>query len=725
MSQKRTRTVCTGCHARCGAIVTSKDNLIVKVEGDPDNPHSHGAFCGTGLSEREIHNNIEERILYPMKRVGPRGSGEWERISWDEALDTMVSKGNEVMENYGPQALLTAQGTGRTWNHWHRRLNNTLGEEGWGLTVLHVCLMPHILPNAVTLGAFNTGVGDLANSSTMVVWGANPSTPAMMPVATVLDRHDEGAKLIVIDPRFTDWSKDADLYLRPRPGTDGALALGFMHLIIQNGHYDADWIDRWTYGFEELKERVSDFTPEKVSKITGIPEEQIIEAAEMMGTGGPVGFNIVLGPGCMHTNSVQNGRAIACLQGLLGYIDAEGGLTINQAFDVMLNDDVTLVDATKDPGRPELFNFGGDEHPLLKTFATCFTPSTTFKAIITGEPKPIKMMVCIACDPLLNNENSQLTYEALTSPNLELIVVKDFYFSPTAKLADIVLPSADWSERDTTDEEFFVNMYISTERAVDPPGECWDDWKFLLEWGKRINPEQWPWADEKEMALWRVKTLFNKEYGTWDDYVADAYWPIVEGKQAAFKKYESGGLRPDQQPGFATATGRIEFKCDMMAAFGYDPVPDYTEPYESPISTPELAKEYPLILITGHRLYSFFHSAWTNIPAQRALYPYPFAVINPKDAANSGISDGEWVTVESPRGQVRAKAEVSHEIGEGVIALPRPGWRDECKELGLPGYSWDGANPNILVPSEPAEPHYGSTAMRSSLCRVVKGQVNS
>ena len=188
------------------------------------------------------------------------------------------------------------------------------------------------------------------------------------------------------------------------------------------------------------------------------------------------------------------------------------------------------------------------------------------------------------------------------------------------------------------------------------------------------------------------------------------------------KKYEKGMLRPDGKPGFNTPTGRVEFWCDALAAFGYDPLPDYTEPMETPVSAPDLAKEYPLTAITGHRIYSFFHSAWTNIPSQRALYPDPFAVVHPDDARKYGITDGEWMTITSPRGHIISKAEVSYETKKGVVAIPRPGWRDECPELGLPGYGWDKANGNILVPSTPAEPGYGATAMRSSLCKIEPGR---
>lgn len=723
MTVTKTRTQCTTCHARCGVFVYAEDNEIIKIEGDPDNPKSRGVLCGAGLSQREIHNNTEGRILYPMKRVGPRGSGDWERITWDEALDTIASECKRIIAEYGPEAIVTGQGTGRTTNHWHCRLNSSLGLEGWSLVPTHVCLMPHILPNALSLGIFSAASGDVRNSQCIVLWGQNPAMERGW-TKGVYEQQDKGAKLIVIDTRYQDMSKHADISLQPRPGTDGALALSIMNVIINEGLYNEEWVERWTYGFEDLKKRVQDWPPEKAAEICWLEAEDIYEAARMMATNGPVGMMVGLGPGCMHTNAIQNGRAIACLQGLLGYIDVVGGVSVPLSFAVMLDDKITLWDGSKDPGRPDLFTFGGEEHPLYKSFGRSNDPHATFQAIITGEPRPVKAYIAIANDPLLCYENTNLTYEAMTSPNLDLLVVKDFYFSPTAKLADIVLPTADWSERDTYDEELDGNLLLAFERAVDPPGECWDDWKFFLEWGKRIKPEDWPWNDEKEMVLWRFREFYGYDL-TWEEFQSKPWRSTEPGGQAGErveKKYEKGMMRPDGKPGFATTTGLVEFSCPALAHFGYDPVPDYTEPAESPYSTPELAKEYPLILTTGHRVYSFFHSAWTNIPSQRKLYPDPFVLIHPDDARDCGITDGEWVTISSPRGKIISKAEVSREIKKGVVAVPRPGWRDECPELGLPGYGWDKANGNVLVPSTPAEPGYGATPMRSSLCKVEPGR---
>lgn len=719
MEQKRTRTVCTGCHQRCGAIVYTEGNDIVRIEGDKDNPVSRGAFCGSGLTQRFIHED-PKRIIKPLKRVGKRGEGEWEEISWDEALDMLASNVKRIKEEYGPDSIIVAQGTSRTTNDWGERLKSTIGTHGWNLAPLHVCLIPNIMPHAMTMGAGQMQGADVAHAQTVVLWGISPIVMLSEVKDMLRNRDETGAKIICIDPRFNDLAAEADLFLQVRPGADGALALGIMNVIIQEKLYDADFIEAWTYGFNELAEMVAEWTPEKTAEVTWVPAEKIIEAARLMGGNKPTTFYPMLGPSCMHSNAIQSGRALACLVGLVGCIDEPGGFVF--APGPMSSSELTLIPDDWNWNAPEAKLIGGEKFPAHSAFCNSNVPYDTFDAVVTEEPWPIKMMVFVANDALNCYEYPKHTAEALTSSNLEFIAVKDFYLTPTAQLADLVLPSADWSERDTIDEETFKGRLISSPRAVDPPGECWDDWKFYLEWGKRLNPELWPWDDEREMVLWRIKLLHGLDL-TWDEYVDRGYIDTPASLQGMeFKKYEKGMLRPDRQPGFLTPTGRIEFTSMVMPHFGYEALPIYHEPKESPYSTPEVAEEFPLVLTSGFRLYSFFHSAWTNVPGQRELYPYPFVVINPENAAEAGIVEGDWVEVSSPRGAIKAKAQVSLEVAKGVIALPRPGWRSSCDELNLPGYQWDEVCINNLIPGggDSTDPSFATAPMRSTLCAIKK-----
>ena len=350
-------------------------------------------------------------------------------------------------------------------------------------------------------------------------------------------RQDAGANLIVVDTRYQDMSKHADLAIQPRPGTDAALALGIIREVVKNGWYDQDWIDNWTYGFDELVERVEEWTPEKVAEVCQIDADDVRTAARMMGTGGPVGMMIGLGPGCMHSNAIQNGRAIACLQGLLGWIDVPGGVSVPLSFSVMLDDKITLWDSAKDPGRPDLFTFGGEEHPLYKSFGRSNDPHATFEAIITGKPRPVKAFIAIANDPLLCYENTNLTYEAMTSPNLEFIAVKDFYFSPTAKLADLVLPSADWSERCTYDEEIDGNLILAFDQASRPPANAGTTGSSSWNGASASSRKTGPWENEKEMVLWAPEGVLRLDL-TWDEFQAVPVRSTEPGGQAGARVQE-------------------------------------------------------------------------------------------------------------------------------------------------------------------------------------------
>lgn len=725
---KRTKTMCTQCHNRCGVVVYSKDDKIVKILGDKDHPFTHGNICGQCLSQRFIHED-GNRILYPMRRVGERGSGEWERITWSEAMDTIISTHKRIASEYGPESIIVGQGTSRSTNDWHMRLNHSLGNHAWGLAPLHVCLSPVIIPNALSFGVGqDTGADLMARfrsdpfaTNCYVLWGISPHCLIEQFHVMRENQKEHGAKIIVIDPRFNELSNIADLVIRPRPGTDGALAMAFMKVIIDEGLYDADWIEKWTYGFAEMKERVSSCTAEWASEITGVPSSLIVEAARAMAENAPAQFYNYLGPNCMHSNAIETGRAITCLIGVLGPIDQPGGYVLNPGMGVSSNVELTL-NPYEDLLDPACKMLGAEKYPALPVLGGTHWPKGVWEAILTEKPYPVKMLTLIADDALMCYEEPQKIHEAFLSPNLELLVVKDFYMSESAKLADIVLPTSTWSERETTEDERTEGYFIPARAAVSAPGECWDDWDFILQYGKGIRPDLWPWEDHREMLLWKLKIMYGVDL-TWEEYIES---DLIEtrthllAENRDYYKHEKGLVRSDGQPGFETATGRFEFWSEATAEFGYDVLPNYQEPVESPISAPAMAERYPLIFDSGHRLYMFFHSAWTNVPQQRELYPEPFAVINPKDAVARDIRQGDWIDIESPRGKIVVRAVVSDEALPGVVHTPRPGWKQDCKELGLRGSGWNGSNSNILVPAEPCDPHYGNACMRSTLCQIKK-----
>ena len=713
MTEKIVRTICFDSHSKCGVLLHIKDNQIIKVEGDPNHPVSKGAICCKALSAQQIHAH-PDRLKYPMKRVGPRGSNQWERISWKEAMDTIESNIRRINEKYGRGSFIIGQGTGRGSNHWHMRAQASFGLSGWGTAPDHVCLMPNLLPAMFTYGYFcYIDSADVANANTIVEWGINPFTAwSGLQGPHLIEAKARGAKLIVIDPRFTDLAAKADIWLQLKPGTDGALALGLMNVIISEGIYDKEFVDKWTLGFDKLAERVKEYPPERVSEITWIPEQKLIDAARTMANNRPTNFTPSLGT-CMHSNGMQNGRAIACLFGILGDIDAKGGTLSNRFWDVMLDPEISKLD-------PAEFNkiLGDETKPLLSRMAAQPWPDAIWRAIHTGKPYPVKGMGFVADDAPMAYENSQTILNALSE--LEFVFIKDYFITPTAaQVADLVLPTAHWSERESADEELYSDPcpVVIPQKAVEPPGEAWCDWQFWLELGKRFKPEWWPWKDVREMWQWRLKTFYDIDL-PWEDLAKQGYFVTYGGEKRVYKKYEKGLERPDGQFGFRTPSGRIELYCEAWGEFGYDPLPDYIPP--TIYSNEAQERQFPFILMTGSRLYPFYHSAWTQIPMQREIEPDPFFEIHPDAAKKEGIKEGDWVFIESPNGRIRGKARLTKGLDARCIHVPRPGWRDACQELGLEGYGTLGANINVLIPAEPSDPQFGTPAMRSTRCRLIK-----
>ncbi|RDB63212.1 hypothetical protein C1878_04935 [Gordonibacter sp. 28C] len=795
--KKKVRTMCHDCHTKCGVVLVVEDGEIVGVEGDPNHPISEGMLCTKAYSAKEIHEH-SDRLKYPLRRTGERGEGKWERITWDEALDAIAEKMRQIIEDCGPESVVTAQGTGRACNAWHYRLQSSIGVPGFSLAPTHVCLLPNLAQTHVTWGRmFHPHEAcDYRRAKCNVSWGSNPIRSRQHSGLRMLDSKRDGGKLIVVDPVFRDIASKADVFLQIRPGTDSALALCLSNLVIQNKEYGEELLTEWTNApflvnpdedrllrdfdldasadeaadhyvvwdtasndvavwrpetksydrenvrpalegsfavtmadgsqrtcrtaFQEYADYLREFTPEFTAKITWIPEERIREAYDIIVSNKPCILSPYLGACMMSSNALQSGRAITILQILLDPpVDLPGGIFFNPIWDVTFDPKITMADQV--PGNH--LRLGYDKYPMYtQVYASSNWPASVWEAIETEKPWPVKGIFCVATDLLGCYEDPQRIREALLNDNLEMLTVMDYWMTPTAQLADIVLPAAHWSERDMGDEEVIPDPCIVTipQIAVDPPGEAKDDWFFWREVGKRLKPEWWPWDSTEEMYLERLKWFYDwPEDGTWEEAVERAYiQPKNAGESRIYEQHKKGLIE------FKTASKKIEIYSEAMPVYGYNaPYPTYAEPEEGPVSTPEVYQEYPFVLTTGCRDYPFYHSAWTNIARQRVLEPWPYVEMNDLDARELQISEGEWVYVESPRGRMKAKARPSKAVLKGVLSLPRQNYKDECKELNLPGFDWDQANPNVLIPADGSDPGFGCTPMRGTLARVVKATV--
>lgn len=704
MERRVIRSTCKSCHGGCGVLVTVENGKVVHLAGDPESP-TRGTMCAKGLaSVQELSN--PNRLMYPMVREGKRGEGKWKRVSWEEALEIIVRKMKEAIDSYGPSSVAVFHGTGRGYNRYTHRFARSIGTPNVGAPA-HFCYRPRVAIFGITVGGrlycdYHGWGGKYPR--TQISWGKQLEVSnADGEMATwFLNSLEKAEHLILIDPRATRLAGMASLWLQVRPGTDAALALGMLHVIINEGLYDREFVERWTYGFEKLKERVQEYPPEKVAEITWVPKEKIVKAARIFATCKPgciqIGESLEAG-----NNTAQTLRAIVCLLAVTGNIERPGSMV-----NWVPPETGTLDDFATEVPAPKEAPIGTEEFKLLNymPLVICHVP-TVFRQLAVGVSQ-LRVMHVQGSNLLVCYENAREVKKGLM--NLEFISVADLYMTPTAEYADVVLPVAHWLETDDIYDMHPRFMVAAINKAVDPPGEAWPDNKIFNELGRRLAPDYW-FRTIEEMLDYQLK----KANLTWKEFSRMGYLARM-GKDQLYYKYQTNYWR--ESGGFPTPTGKVELYSTIMEKLGYDPLPFYKEPNESPYATPELAKEYPLILSTGGRLPYYFHSQYRQVPWLRELQPYPTVQIHPETAKELGIADGDWVWIETPRGRVKQVAKLFAGIHPRVVVAEASWWYPE--DLSPDHGVWK-SNINVVTSNEPPyDPAFGSTSLRAFLCRVYK-----
>lgn len=714
---KIVRTICSSCHCECGVLVHLEDGKITKIDGDPSFPVNKGFTCVKG---QVYHESVyhPDRLKYPMKRVGQRGGGKWKRISWDQALNEIAEQLTEFKDRYGAESIVAIHGTApRPTLISTQLLAYALGTPNVASVDLHVCHAPSRVAEVCTMGkSVMMDVGpDYENANCIVVWGANPIVSHPPRGKEIVDaKSKRDVKLIVVDPRRTLHASQADLWLQVRPGTDGALALGMINTIVEEKLYDEEFVENWCYGFDKLREHVKQFPPEKVAEITWVPACKIREAARIYATVSPAALHHRVAIE-QNVNSTQTCRALAIMVALTGNIDVKGGNVFRMASPKgYLSDDV-LRGRDEKKGKaftldPEIEKkrIGGVIYPLISgpEAPNKFVNSLVLiDTMLTGKPYPVKALYCAGGNPIVNIQNSKKVWKAIE--NLELFVVVDFFMTPNAELADYVLPAAMWPERDDGLGSMWCNYVAARQKAIEPLYECWHDMKISIELVKRLpwaNRKFIPWNSVEELNEWKVKGLGI----TFEEFKKKNY--IMEPMR--YKKYE--------EEGFRTPTGKVELYSTIFEKHGYDPLPTYTEPPESPISSPDLLKQYPFILITGSRYINYYHSEGRQIPSLRKLVPDPEVEINSDTATKLNIRTGEWVWIETPQvkgERVKFRVKLTANILP-MIVHARHGWW--LPEKPAPEHGCFESNINVVTADASREKICGSVPIRGTLCRIYK-----
>ena len=707
---KVVKSICQMCgttYGACGIDVHVEDNKIIKIEGTKGHPVNDGRLCAKGLAAVQLVYD-PNRLLYPMKRINKRGEGKWQRISWDEAMDTIVTKLKGIIASDGGRAISWLKGQAPGWeSNWDycQRFMNAIGSPNI-VTHGHNCHQARVIGHAYTHGIMTDY--DYANTRCILLWGNNPVIRSMSSVAPrIIKAKQRGAKLIVIDPRFSRIAAKADIYLQPRPGSDGALALAMLNVIIGENLHDKEFVDKWTYGFDKLSELVKKYPPEKVEEITWVPADTIREAARVFATTKPAILHDENGID-QQPNVVQTTRALSILRAITGNLDVPGSNVLNpEAPPFRKTADMTLRKRAPED-TPKAFRESISKHPIY--YATFYlSVPELIDAILTEKPYPIKAVIVQGMNPAIISSNTKRVREALRK--VDFLVVFDPFPTATAELADIALPAANFLERTLLtkfpgDAKFRVDgtYYQLMPKVVEPPGECKSDYDFISELAHRLGyGEAFPWKSVEEAIDYELKPicLSCKE-------LKDHPEPIIKYRyspQELYRKYEkffSLPSLPDKKVAlYSTAFERL----------GYDPLPTYVEPGESPISRPDLAKKYPLVCMASIKPGLYTHSQFRSLPWLKEIMPDPWIEIHSEKAEELGLKDGEMVVVESLRGSIELKCKVVDTMDPRVVAITH-GW-------GNP-YVEPQPVTNILTPSEIRCPVSDAESNRCFLVKVTK-----
>jgi anaerobic selenocysteine-containing dehydrogenase len=685
---------CRMCHGGCGVLVYVKDGRVAKIAGDPECPINHGTLCSKGIASTQLVYH-PDRLTHPVRRVGAKGSAKWKRISWDDALDAIAERILHYKAENGAESIVMGYGTGRENEAVIYRFANLLGTPNV-LTAGHFCYGPRIATSIVTCGT-NPIVDYENHPRCIMVWGnnlviSNPDCYKGEPFSVSLDK---GAKLIVIDPRLTRMAARADIWLQLRPGTDTALALGMLNVIVNEDLYDTDFVENHVYGWDQFVERVNQYPTDKVSDITWVPQDKIRQAARLFAATKPaaVQWGVAIE---QQINCADNNRALMALMGITGNIDAPGGQVL---FSTPRIRNVGQFGAHRMlPADQADKRLGGDRFRLAGNFAI-INPKCVWDAILKEDPYAVKMLLFISSNPVLTRANAKEVYRALQK--IEFMVVSDFFMTPTAELADIVLPAATWLEMDYIGDFWKRHGYLLPRRKAVQIGECRSDHEMLNALAHRVGQGE-HWWDDFEGGL---DYILEPMGITWQDFKKLDH---VRG-EVRYHKY--------REKGFSTPTKKFELYSTLLENWGYDPLPKFREPPESPVSTPQLSADFPYILITGRRQPGFFHTENRQLPWMRELHREPVVEIHPETAQKESIKEGDWVVIESARGKVRQRARLFEGLDPKVISAEHAWW---FPEKTAPGYGWQESNINILTDNayETCDPAMGATSVRVLLCKI-------
>jgi anaerobic selenocysteine-containing dehydrogenase len=758
------QSFCGLCIARCGAIAVVRDGQFVALEPDPTHPTGQ-ALCAKGRAAPELVYH-SERLAQPLRRTRPKGDTDpgWQPISWDEALDLTAAAMRRIAERDGPASMCfsisspstTAVGDGQPFI---RRLMNAFGTPN-SVHNLEICGWGRAGATSYTYGVAGVATGggggamaDIANAGCLILWGYNPSYTRLTHATATVEALKRGMKLIVVDPRHVGLAGKADVWLRVRPGTDGALALGLANIMIQRGWYDQDFIRTWSNGpmlvrsdtgqvldlawdsvagravpyggdcanlalegeyevdgvichpvFELYRRLCRRYSPEKVEEICWVPRAQVEEAARLIWHARPTAYYAWSGHE-QQANTTQTARAMSLLYALTGCFDAPGG---NVLLPAPRSAPITGEDLPA--AKTMAPTLGLTDRPLGPARSGNVTTREFYRAILEGKPYPIRGLLGFGSNMLLAHADSARGRSALAK--LDFYAHCDLFMTPTAEMADVVLPVASAFERDALRFGFEISAEAQSliqyrAAVVPPPGQARSDTAIVFDLAQRLGLGSAFWNGDID-AAYRAQLAPS---GVTLEQLRATLGGVRVPLQTQYRKYQANG--------FATPSRRVELYSQTFLDHGYAPLPDFEEPQIGPFARPDLAARYPLIL-TCAKASVYCQTQHRALPSLRQRSAYPEVDLHPAAAKARGIGDGDWVAIETPDGRVRARAKFNDGIDARVV-VGEHGWWQSCAELDAAGYDPfgpDGANFNLLIGSNVVDPVSGTASHRAYLCEI-------
>lgn len=671
-------------HGGCALLVGVKDNKIVRIKGDPEGFLNKGYVCPKGLASPDRLNH-PDRLRHPLRRVGERGEGKWREISWSEAIREISDNLDRIRKEHGARSVIFGQGMPKGVDLFAlNRLATLFGSPNM-FGMADVCHLPREITGTHTCGFYP--VANFHHPSQMVVlWGSNiTSTNEEGQVSSLLVQQiKDGTDLMIIDPRKTELASKARFCLQLRPGSDAALALAFLHVIIREGLYDKDFVSEWTHGFDDLARHVEPYPPEKMAEVTWVQADRIREAARLYAKARPAAIqwgNAI--EQNMHAFDIV--RSLICLMAVCGNLDVPGGNIKANEPDILRLGQYVRADLLPDKPKEML-------HAHYKTIPRLMNvPPTLFRrAVLEGVPYPVKGAYMQCTNALVTFADSPMTYEALM--RLDFLTVSDIVMTPTAALADIVLPAATTFEfNDIGHYGLGHGVLLARPKVVDPPGDCWPDLKILNELGKVLTPEEL-WFDDWEELLEEVLKPMNMTYR---EFVERG---CLKG-QDRFRKYRKSG--------FKTPTGKVELTLSQAEKLGVPPLPRFEGLPE------EEDPDYPLVLTSCKSRY-YLHSSYRWVERLREKRPHPRTEIHPDTAAKYGIGEGDELVIETRHGSITQVAHLTDRIHPRVVNAAYGWWFPE----GDSQFDWKTSNYNMLTSAKNIGKEFGTPNLKGLGCRI-------